>query len=121
VEPWQVFGGAPHPSERDCIVEAEARGMTVPLWTDKPWAHVVFARKDGTALLVEVCAFTSVPCAYVCPSVGAAVAGGEGALSAGYGVLPYASRADFLPDLLDAFMRWDGDDALATLLERAGS
>jgi len=94
--------------------------MTVPLWTTEPWSRVVFARKDGAALLVEACAFTS-PCAYVCPSVDTAVTGGEGALSAGYGILPYASRADFLPDLLDAFTRWDGDDALATLLERAGS
>lgn len=107
----------PFPSEAESIIEAERRGMTVPVWTLDPTPSAVFVRKDGVALLVVAYTFGE-PCAFVCPSVERATVGWSWDPEPGYGVIPYPAERAFLPGLLDAFQRWDGDDALAELLAR---
>jgi hypothetical protein len=107
------FFGHRQPSERDCIVEAERRNMTVPIWEERSpftgW-RIIFARRDGTALLLLEPLFTDAE-AFICPTVATASAVGADIFSAGYGTLPYTG----LPALLDAFAIWDGADALAEL------
>ncbi len=114
-----LFGWMQAPSERDCIVEAERRGMSVPVWEDhgeQDW-RVVFSRKDGTALLLVPSYFTDQH-AYVCPSVGVATADGD-VFAAGYGRIPLSDRHPYLylGPLLDRFQAWDGEDALSELLD----
>lgn len=113
----------PIPSERDCIVEAERRGMSVPVWDDAGdedgfgW-RVVFERKDGLALLLVRPLFLDQSEAYVCATVEVATAADGRVFSAGYGTLPYQRAWDWLGALLDCFQAWDGDGALAELVAR---
>lgn len=113
-----LFGWGPIPTERDCIVEAERRGMTVPVWEERgeqDW-RVVFARKDGTALLLLPSYFDS-HLAYVCPTVGVALDEAGDVFVAGYGRIQRSDRHPrvYLPVLLDRFQAWDGADALTEL------
>lgn len=101
------------PSEAACVVSAEARGLTVPVYEAE---RVVFARRDGLALALEPCWSEGRLVARVCPAV--ALAGALDGAAGGYGVLPWDTAREGLGSLLDAFARWTGEDALAQLLAR---
>ena len=94
----------PIPSESACIVEAERRSMTVPVWSpanaDDYFWRVIFVRTDGLALLLVEPLLCGELRGYVCPTLQAAVQGE--AFGQGYGEIEYHT----LPTLLDEFARW---------------
>lgn len=124
--PHHLFGGSgPIPAEADCMVAAEQRGMAVPAWDppteDRHSWRVVFARKDGTALLLTETWFSDHLSADVYPTVGLALAVSWDAPPAGYGSIPYALGWRWLDALLDRFRDWDGGDVVGALTDRLPS